>query len=77
MMMKNTPPPHQTTHIQTISDNITIHKTEIENTIAIPKDCGRRITDSLIGRNVEILAYEQNIPKGPKLILGDMAKITL
>jgi len=55
-------------------------KTEIENTIIMEGahiDCGRRITGSLIGRNVEILAYEQNIPKGHKLILGDMAKITL
>jgi len=40
-------------------------------------DCGRRITDSLIGRHVKILGYEQNIPKGHRLILGDMAKVTL
>ena len=40
-------------------------------------DCGRRIVDSLIGRKVNILGYEQNIPKGHKLILGDMATVTL
>ena len=40
-------------------------------------DCGRRITDSLIGRNVTILGYEQNLPKGHRLILGDMATFTL
>ena len=40
-------------------------------------DCGRRITDSLIGRKVKILGYEQNLPKGHRLILGDMAYITL
>jgi len=40
-------------------------------------DCGRRITDSLIGRHVKILGYEQNISKGRGLILGDMATITL
>jgi len=26
-------------------------------------DCGRRIVDNLIGRNVKIFGYEQNIPK--------------
>jgi hypothetical protein len=40
-------------------------------------DRGRRITDSLIGRNVEILGYEQNIPKGHRRILGDMTTVTL
>jgi len=63
-----------------IGNQTTIRNTEIENTIIMEGaniDCGKRITDSLIGRNVEILGYEQNIPKGHKLILGDMAKITL
>ena len=63
-----------------IGNQTTISNTEIENSIIMESakiDCGKRITDSLIGRNVEILAYEQNIPKGHKLILGDMAKITL
>jgi len=40
-------------------------------------DCGRRIVDSLIGRRVKILGYEQNLPKGHRLILGDMATVTL
>ena len=40
-------------------------------------DCGKRIVDSLIGRKVKILSYEQNIPKGRRLILGDMATVTL
>ena len=39
-------------------------------------DCDKHITDSLIGRNVQILSYEQNIPKGHKLILGDMSIVT-
>ena len=63
-----------------IGDRVRIANTEIENTVVMQGahiDCGKRITDSLIGRNVEILAYEQNIPKGHKLILGDMTKITL
>jgi len=35
-------------------------------------DCGRRITDSLIGRKVKILGHEQNISRGHSLILGDI-----
>ena len=53
---------------------------EVENTIIMEDayiDCGRRITDSLIGRKVKILGHEQNIPRGHKLIPGDMAKVTL
>jgi len=42
-----------------------------------PIVCGRRITDSLIGRHVKILGCEQNIPKDHRLILGDMATVTL
>jgi len=40
-------------------------------------DCGKSIVDSLIGRRVRILGHEQNLPKGHKLILGDMATVTL
>jgi len=40
-------------------------------------DCGRRITDSLIGRRIRIRSYEQSLPKGHRLILGDMAKVIL
>lgn len=40
-------------------------------------DCGRRLVDSLIGRKVKILGAEQNIPKGHRLILGDMATVSL
>jgi len=63
-----------------IGDNTIIRNTEVENTIIMESahiDCGRRITDSLIGRKVKILSHEQNIPKGHKLILGDMATVTL
>ena len=63
-----------------VGNHTTIRNTEIENTIIMEGaniDCGRRITDSLIGRNVEILGYEQNIPKGYKLIIGDMSKVYL
>jgi len=63
-----------------IGDNVTIRNTEVENSIIMEGahvDCGRRIVDSLIGRNVKILGAEQNIPRGHKLILGDMATVTL
>jgi len=63
-----------------IGDHVRIANTEIENSIIMEGahiDCGRRIVDSLIGRNVKILGYEQNIPKGHRLILGDMATVTL
>ena len=54
--------------------------TEIENTIIMEGtniDCDRRIVDSLIGRKVKILGYEQSLPRGHRLILGDMATVTL
>jgi len=63
-----------------IGDHTTIRNTEIENTIIMQGtyiDCGRRITDSLIGQNVIILNHEHNLPKGHKLILGDKATVTL
>jgi len=63
-----------------IGDHTTIRNTEIENTIIMQGtyiDCGRRITDSLIGQNVTILNHEHNLPKGHKLILGDKAIVTL
>jgi len=63
-----------------IGDNSTITNTKVENSIIMKGtyiDCGRRITDSLIGRNVEILGYEQSLPKGHRLIIGDMSKVTL
>jgi len=63
-----------------IGDNNTIWNTEIENNIIMEGthiDCGRRITDSLIGRNVTILSHQQSIPEGHRLILGDMATVTL
>ena len=54
--------------------------TEIENSIIMEGahiDCGKRITDSLIGRNVTILSTEHNMPKGHKLILGDMSTVKI
>jgi len=40
-------------------------------------DCGTRVADSLIGRKAIVLSCEQNIPKAHRLILGDLATVTL
>jgi len=63
-----------------ISDDVTIRNSEIENSIIMEGayiDCGRRITDSLLGRKVTVQSYEQNVPKGHRLVLGDMAYVTI
>jgi glucose-1-phosphate thymidylyltransferase len=63
-----------------IGDNSTILNTEIENSIVMNGahiDCGKRITDSLIGKNVKIVDSAKNVPKGHKLILGDQSTVTL
>jgi glucose-1-phosphate thymidylyltransferase len=63
-----------------IGDHATIRNTEIENTTIMSSariDCGKRVTDSLIGKNVEITDSNQFVPKGHKLILGDASKVTL
>jgi glucose-1-phosphate thymidylyltransferase len=63
-----------------IGDHARIANTEIENSIVMNGaliDCGKRVTDSLIGKNVEIVDSNLNVPKGHKLILGDASKVTL
>jgi glucose-1-phosphate thymidylyltransferase len=63
-----------------IGDHVTLLNTEIENSIVMSGtriDCGKRVTDSLIGKNVEIIDSNQFAPKGHKLILGDASKVTL
>ena len=63
-----------------IGGNSTILNTEIENSIIMEGvyiDCGRRITDSLIGRKVKILNNENRLPRGHRIILGDQSTITL
>ena len=63
-----------------IGDHVMIANTEIENSIVMAGtriDCNKRITDSLIGKNVEITDSSLSVPKGHKLILGDASKVTL
>jgi len=63
-----------------IGDRVRIVNTEIENSIVMSGariDCGKRVTDSLIGKNVEIIDSNQFVPKGHKLILGYASRVTL
>lgn len=63
-----------------IGNDSTVVNTEIENSIVMDGayiDCGKKITDSLIGRKVRILNSEANLPKGHKLIVGDQSTINL
>jgi glucose-1-phosphate thymidylyltransferase len=63
-----------------IGDDVIIRSSEIENSIVMDKayiDCGKRIIDSLIGSQTKIISSEANVPKGHKLILGDMNYVSV
>ncbi len=63
-----------------IGDNTHIIGGEIENSIIIGDsliDCGRRIVESLIGRNSTITAIKNQLPGGNKLILGEHSFISI
>ncbi len=63
-----------------IGDHVTIRNSEVENSIVMEGayiDCGKRITDSLIGREAKIIGFENNVPKGHKLVLGDMTYVSI
>ena len=63
-----------------IGDHVKIANTEVENSIVMSGaliDCGKRVTDSLIGKNVEITDSNQSVPKGHKLIPGDQSRAAL
>lgn len=63
-----------------ILDPTTIQNIQIENSIVMSGariDCGKKTTDSLIGKDVEILDSAQNVPGGHKPILGDQSTVTL
>jgi hypothetical protein len=42
------------------------------DTVVSYMDCGKWIIDSLIGTNVKVLDSRDGVPKGIKLLLGDM-----
>ena len=59
---------------------MTLLNKEIENSIIMNEartDCGKKITDSLTGKDVEILDSAQRLPEGHRLIMGDSSKVTL
>jgi len=63
-----------------IGSNSTIKDSEIENSIVMEGvyiECGKRIIDSLIGMKARVVSFENNVPKGLKLILGDMTYISI
>ena len=63
-----------------IGDGSNILNTEVENSIIMEGahiDCGRRITDSILGRKVQILNHETHLPRGHLLILGDQSTVHL
>jgi len=62
-----------------IGNDVTIRNSEVENSIIMDGayiDCGKRIIDSLIGMKARIVSFENSIPRGLKLILGDMTYIS-
>jgi len=61
-----------------IGDHVTLLNTEIENSIIMTGariDCEKKITDSLIGKDVEILDSAQRLPEGHRLIVEDSSKV--
>jgi glucose-1-phosphate thymidylyltransferase len=63
-----------------IGDKTIIKDGEIEFSIIIGNtyiDCGKRIVESLIGKNSKIVSSIQNIPAGCKLILGENSTINI
>jgi len=63
-----------------IGDGVIVQGGEIENTIIVGDStiqCGKRIVDSLIGRNSKIVSADMNLPKGYKLIIGENTTISI
>ena len=63
-----------------IGSYVTVRNSEVENSIIMDGahiECGKRIIDSLIGMKTKIVSSEDNVPKGTRLILGDMTYISI
>jgi len=63
-----------------IGNDATVRNSEVENSIVMDGsyiECGKRITDSLIGMKVRVVSSENNIPRGLKLVLGDMTYVSV
>jgi glucose-1-phosphate thymidylyltransferase len=63
-----------------IGDNCVIRGAEVENTIIVGDcriECGKRIVDSLIGRNTQITDSTNSLPRGSRFIIGENTFICL
>jgi glucose-1-phosphate thymidylyltransferase len=63
-----------------VGDDVTIRNSEVENSIVMNGayvDSGKRVIDSLIGMKAKVVSNENNLPKGLKLILGDMTYVSI
>jgi len=63
-----------------IGNDVVIRNSEVENSIVMDGahiDCGKRIVDSLIGSKANIFGSEKNLPRGMKLILGDLTYVSV
>jgi len=63
-----------------IGDNASIRGGEIENSIIMDNatlECEKRIVDSLIGKNANVISANKSLPKGCKLCLGDYTSVSI
>ncbi len=63
-----------------IGDNCVIENTEIESSVLIGDskiNCGQRIIDSLIGKNVTIVSAANSLPKACQIFVGENSFIAL
>jgi len=63
-----------------IGNDVTIRNSEVENSIVMEGayiDCGKRIINSLIGTRAKVISTEDSLPKGLKLVLGDMTYVNI
>lgn len=63
-----------------IGNNVKIFNTEIEHSIVFDNAvvrAGKRIVDSLIGKNATVGQVHESLPGGHKLVVGDNARVEL
>lgn len=63
-----------------IGDNTIIRGAEIENTIVVGEskiECRKRIVDSIIGRNTQVMDSANGMRQGSRLIIGENTVISL
>jgi len=63
-----------------VGDDVTITNSEVENSIVMNGayiGSGKRIIDSLIGMKAKVVSAETSLPRGLRLILGDMTYVSV